>query len=82
MNHILVFLTPPQDRAHAEIARLERSLIVPEFADHTPLDLFDRDRVLVKAAPCWSWESARVTAIPRLVTLSILMVFIFLVWKM
>ena len=47
----------------AEIARLERSLIVPEFADQTPLNLFDRDRVLVEAAPHWSWESARVTAI-------------------
>ena len=57
--------SPPQDRARAEIARLERSLIVPEFADHTPLDLFDRDGVLVEAAPHWSWEAARVTAIPR-----------------
>ena len=56
---------PPQDRARAEIARLERSLIVPEFADHTPLDLFDRDGILVEAAPHWSWEAARVTAIPR-----------------
>ena len=56
---------PPQDRARAEIARLEHSLIVPEFADHTPLDLFDRDGVLVEAAPHWSWESARVTAIPQ-----------------
>ena len=48
---------PPQDRARAEIARLKRSLIVPEFADHTPLDLFNRDRILVEAAPHWSWES-------------------------
>ena len=34
---------PPQDRVRAEAARLERSLVVPEFADSTPLDLFDRD---------------------------------------
>ena len=56
---------PPQDRAQAEIARLERSLVVPEFADSTPLDLFDRDGVLVEAAPHWSWEAARTTVIPR-----------------
>ena len=56
---------PPQDRARAELARLERSLIVPEFADSTPLDLFDRDGVLVEVAPHWSWESARTTVILR-----------------
>ena len=56
---------PPQDRARAELARLEHSLVVPEFADSTPLNLFDRDGVLVKAAPHWSWESARTTVIPR-----------------
>ena len=60
------YLEPPQDRACAELTRLERSLNVPEFADSTPLDLFDRDGVLVEAAPHWSWEFARTTVIPRI----------------
>ena len=30
------YLEPAQDCARAELARLERSLIVPEFADSTP----------------------------------------------
>ena len=66
---MIIFYTlypePPQDRARAKLARLERSLVVPEFADSTPLDLFDWDGVLVEAAPHWSWESARTTVIPR-----------------
>ena len=41
------------------------ALVVPEFADSTPLDLFDRDGVLVEAAPHWSWESVRTAVIPR-----------------
>ena len=56
---------PPQDRIRAEAARLERSLVVPEFADSTPLDLFDRDGGLVEAAPHWCWEAARSMVIPR-----------------
>ena len=58
-------LSPPEARAQAKLTRLSRSLVVPEFSDSTPLDLFDCDRVLVEAAPHWSWESARVTVIPR-----------------
>ena len=45
------FPEPPKARAQAELARLNRALVVPEFADSTPLDLFDRDGVLVEAAP-------------------------------
>ena len=56
---------PPLDRIRAEATCLERSLVVPEFADSTPLDLFDRDGGLVEAAPHWCWEAARSTVIPR-----------------
>ena len=59
------FPEPPEARAQAELAHLNRALVVPEFADSTPLDLFDRDGVLVEAAPHWSWESSRVTVVPR-----------------
>ena len=64
-NIYSAFPEPPEARAQAELARLNRALVVPEFADSTPLDLFDRDGVLVEAAPHWSWESARVTVVPR-----------------
>ena len=44
-------LSPPKTvLTPTSFVRLERSLIVPEFADSTPLDLFDRDGVLVEAA--------------------------------
>ena len=56
---------PPQDRIRAEVARLECSLVVLEFTDSTPLDLFDRDGGLVEAAPHWCWEAARSTVIPQ-----------------
>ena len=64
-NIYSAFPEPPEARAQAELARLNRALVVPEFSDSTPLDLFDRDRILVEAAPHWSWESARVTVVPR-----------------
>ena len=56
---------PPQDRIPAEAANLEHSLVVPEFANSTPLNLFDRDGGLVKAAPHWCWEAARSMVIPQ-----------------
>ena len=62
-NIYSAFPEPPEACAQAELSRLNRALIVPEFADSTPLDLFDRDGVLVEAAPHWSWESARVTVV-------------------
>ena len=65
-DHIFAsYPEPPQGRARAEITRLKRSPIVPEFANHTPLNLFDQDGILVKAAPHWPWELARTTVIPR-----------------
>ena len=45
------FPEPPEARAQAELAHLNRALVVPEFADSTPLDLFDCNGVLVEAAP-------------------------------
>ena len=62
-NVYSAFPEPPEARAQADLARLHRSLVVPEFADSTPLDLFDHDGVLVEAAPHWS--SARTTVVPR-----------------
>ena len=56
---------PSQDRVRAEAARPEHSLVVPEFADSTPLNLFDRDGGLVEAAPHWCWEAGRSTVIPQ-----------------
>ena len=59
------FPEPPEACAQAELARLDRALVVPEFADSTPLNLFDRDGEIISAAPCWTWEAARTTVIPR-----------------
>ena len=64
-NIYSAFPEPSEARAQAELARLNRALVVPEFSDSTPLNLFNRDGVLVEAAPHWSWESARVTVVPR-----------------
>ena len=55
----------PEARAQAALARLDRALVVPEFADSTPLDLFDRDGGILEAAPRWTWEAARTTVVPR-----------------
>ena len=59
------FPEPPEACAQAKLARLDCALVVPEFADSTPLDLFDRDGGIISAAPCWTWEAARSTIIPR-----------------
>ena len=59
------FPEPPEACAQAELARVDRVLVVPEFADSTPLELFDRDGGIISAAPLWTWEAARTTAIPR-----------------
>ena len=64
-NIYSAFPEPPEARAQAEPARLDHALVVAEFADSTPLNLFDHDGVLVEAAPHWSWESVRVTVVPR-----------------
>ena len=64
-NIYSAFPEPPEARAQAELARLDRALVVPEFADSTPLDLFDRDGGIISATPRWTWEAARVTSIPR-----------------
>ena len=55
----------PEASAQAALARLDRALVVPEFADSTPLDLFDRDGGILSAAPRWTWEAARTTVVPR-----------------
>ena len=59
------FPEPPEARAQAELACLNCALVVPEFADSTPLDLFDRDGGVISAAPHWSWEAVHTTVIPR-----------------
>ena len=64
-NVYSAFPEPPEARAQAKLARLGRALVVPEFADSTPLDLFDRDGGIIEAAPHWTWEAARTTSIPR-----------------
>ena len=51
--------------AQAALTRLDRALMVPEFADSTPLDLFDRDGGILSAAPRWTWEAVRTTVVPR-----------------
>ena len=38
-NIYSAFPEPPEARAQADLACLHRSLVVPEFADSTPLDL-------------------------------------------
>ena len=55
----------PEASAQAALARLDRALVVPEFANSTPLDLFDRDGGIPEAAPRWTWEAARATVAPR-----------------
>ena len=64
-NVYSAFPEPPEARAQAELARLDRALVVPEFTDSTPLDLFNRDGGIVSAAPRWTWEAARTTVVPR-----------------
>ena len=59
------FHESPEASAQAALARLDRALVVPEFADSTPLDLFDRDGEIICPAPHWTWEAARTTVIPR-----------------
>ena len=59
------FPEPPEARAQAELARLSRALVVPEFTDSTPLDLFDRDSGVISTAPRWTWEATRTIIIPR-----------------
>ena len=76
------FPEPPEARAQAELARLDRALVVPEFADSTPLNLFDRDGGIISATPCWTWDAARTTLFQGLATVSVLTGFMFLVWMM
>ena len=59
------FPEPPKACAQAKLARLDHALVIPEFADATPLDLFDRDGEVISAAPHWCWEAACTTIIPR-----------------
>ena len=66
-----MIISTPHIRSPPKIVLVPRSLdsSVPSLSLSSPTipppNLLDRDGVLVEAAPHWSWESARVTAVPR-----------------